>query len=139
MKFLATITGFTLLFACAENQEQHSNSENDKEVNVPNNLVQKNPDKITVESRDSVPKFPSNNSDISYAVFQNEDQTWGYELLANGKAIIRQSNIPSLPGTKGFSSKEKAEIVALHLQKKMVKGEFPGVDSLELVELKVLP
>lgn len=141
MKIIPVILLFLCIYACSEERKNNEMpSESSKEINVPNNLVQGNDRNNTdLSNKDSIPEFPSMQGDISYLLFENEDHTWGYELMAGGKAIIRQSSIPSLPGNHGFASKEKAEIVAKHLQMKMQKGEFPGIDSLELKKLNAIP
>lgn len=72
----------------------------------------------------------------TYAVFQNQDQTYGYAVLNKGKKIIQQSAIPGRPGNKGFTKKADAEKVAKLVVSKLEKGIMPPTVSEQ--ELKKL-
>jgi len=64
---------------------------------------------------------------------------WGYSILQNGEAFIRQPNIPSLPGNQGFDSEEKAIKVAEYVLNKLNNGIMPpSINKAELDSLGVL-
>ena len=76
----------------------------------------------------------------TYSTFQNEDGTWGYEILDDSSTFIRQPNIPAVPGRKGFSTEDKAETTASFVIYKLDQGFFPPsltkneLDSLEVLD-----
>ena len=45
----------------------------------------------------------------SFSVIPAAENTFGYEITEQGKIIVRQKTIPSLPGNKGFKTKNDAE------------------------------
>ncbi len=59
---------------------------------------------------------------------------WGYNILLNGKAFIRQPNIPAIPGNQGFDSKEKAQKTADFVLNKIKNGIMPPSTSKEELE-----
>jgi hypothetical protein len=64
---------------------------------------------------------------------------WGYNILQNGEAFIRQPNIPSLPGNQGFDSEEKAIKVAEYILNKLSNGIMPpSINKIELDSLGVI-
>lgn len=75
---------------------------------------------------------------FSYETFQNENG-WGYNILLDGKLFIRQPNIPSIPGNKGFADEEKAKKVAEFITHKIQNGMMPpSTNQQELDSLGVL-
>ena len=67
------------------------------------------------------------------------DNGWGYNILQNNKPFIRQPNIPSMPGNKGFATEQKAEIVAKYILFKIQNGIMPpSTNKTELDSLGVL-
>jgi hypothetical protein len=53
--------------------------------------------------------------------------------------LINQKHIPSIPGVKGFETKEKATIAAEYILKQVEKGNFPPTVNREILDsLKVL-
>lgn len=77
-------------------------------------------------------------SDTTYRIISSIANTYGYEILINGKAFIRQKNIPGLPGSTGFKRKEDAEKVAQLVLKKMTVAIMPpSIDKHELDSMKV--
>lgn len=70
----------------------------------------------------------------------NPDQTYGYQILKDGKLMIDQKNIPAIQGIQGFSSKKDAETTASFAIEKIKKGAFPPtisvdeLDSLGVIE-----
>jgi len=77
-------------------------------------------------------------SDTTYRIISSIDNTYGYEILANGKTFIRQKNIPGLAGTAGFKRKHDAEKAARLVLKKMNAGIMPPtIDKHELDSMKI--
>ena len=77
-------------------------------------------------------------SDTTYRLIPSNANTYGYEILINGKALIRQKNIPGLPGVTGFKRKEDAEKTARLVLKKLAAGIIPpSIDKHELDSMKV--
>ncbi|MBL4650928.1 MAG: DUF4907 domain-containing protein [Aureispira sp.] len=76
--------------------------------------------------------------EFSYETIQNENG-WGYNILLAGKLFIRQPNIPSIPGNKGFADEEKAKKVAEFITYKIQNGIMPpSTNKQELDSLGVL-
>ena len=48
----------------------------------------------------------------SYVIINNEQNTYGYDILNGNKVVIHQPNIPAVVGNKGFASKKDAEKTA---------------------------
>lgn len=82
---------------------------------------------------------PYADADLKTEVFMNEDKTFGYQILLNGSPMIRQPNIPGLPGNAGFQDKPKAEKTAGLVLLKIRKNIMPPALSIrELDSLGVL-
>ena len=89
------------------------------------------------ESREN--SNPYANADLKTDVFVNEDKTFGYQVFLNGSPMIRQPNIPGLPGNAGFREKQMAEKTASLVLFKIRKNIMPpAVSSRELDSLGVL-
>ncbi len=89
------------------------------------------------------PAFPAANAyakaNISAKIIPSEANTWGYDILVDGKRFIHQPSKPGLPGNQGFASKEKAQKVADLMIQKIKRGEMPpGVSIEEMKKLNVL-
>ena len=66
-------------------------------------------------------------------------QLWGYEIYFGKKLLVRQKNIPSLPGTKGFATEEQAQRAGNFVAWKASNNIFPPtVNKQELDSLGVL-
>ena len=77
-------------------------------------------------------------SDTTYRIIPSVDNTYGYEILINGKTLIRQKNIPGFPGLTGFKRKEDAEKTAQLVLKKITAGIMPpSIDKNELDSMKI--
>lgn len=64
---------------------------------------------------------------------------WGYIILLDNKAYIKQPHIPAVSGKLGFSSKQKAEKTAVFVIYKIKQGILPpSVNMQELDSLGVL-
>lgn len=85
--------------------------------------------------RDTVPANPS----YTYRIIPVGNNTYGYEIFNGNKKVIRQDCIPTVPGNKGFATKEDAGKVAALVIKKLQQNIFPpAVTREELKQLKVL-
>ncbi|WP_439556353.1 DUF4907 domain-containing protein [Dyadobacter sp.] len=75
----------------------------------------------------------------SYQILKNTDQTFGYDVYADGKLLVHQPNVPALPGNRGFVTRESAEIVARLVLRKLRSGEkLPTVSIEEMRKLNVI-
>lgn len=82
----------------------------------------------------------SSNELYGYKIIPATKSTWGYEITKNKKTIIKQLNIPAIPGTLGFKTKEDATKVAkLVVSKLKLKEDLPTISIQELQDLKVIP
>ena len=52
------------------------------------------------------------NTKLTYRIIDAPNRTFGYEILADGRLMIRQASAPALPGNEGFKTKKGAEAVA---------------------------
>jgi Domain of unknown function (DUF4907) len=91
----------------------------------------------------SAAKFPAANAyaktKLSYKVIDVPKHTYGYDVLADGRLMIRQTSAPALPGNEGFKTKEDASKVALLVIEKIKKGEMPPTISIdEMKQLNVI-
>lgn len=83
-------------------------------------------------------QFVFYNSDFTYRIINAKDNTYGYEILIDGKVAIRQLSIPSKEGTHGFKTKTDAEKVAQLVLKKIRLGIMPpSIDKIDLHKLKI--
>lgn len=104
------------------------------------NEVKKTTPPVTPEETTTVSETPLGppNQEFSYETIQNENG-WGYNILLDGKLFIRQPNIPSIPGNKGFADEEKAKKVAEFITHKIQNGIMPpSTNKQELDSLGVL-
>jgi hypothetical protein len=69
------------------------------------------------------------NNDIkfTYKIIAGLDGTFGYDIYTNGKLLIHQETIPSIPGKNGFSSLARAEKTALSVIRKLKMNQNPPV------------
>ena len=79
------------------------------------------------------------NSNLTYNIIDAANNTFGYDVLIDGKLIIHQSSIPAMPGNEGFKTKDDAAKVAEMVMYKIRKGEMPPtVSPEEMKELGVI-
>jgi hypothetical protein len=82
---------------------------------------------------------PYANADLKTDVFVNEDKSFGYQVFLNGSPMIRQPNIPGLPGNAGFrdeaKAKKTADLVLLKIRRNIMP---PAITTEELDSLGVL-
>lgn len=89
------------------------------------------------------PAFPAANAyakaTISSKIIPSGGNTWGYDILVEGKRFIHQPSKPGLPGNQGFASQEKAQKVADLMIQKIKRGEMPpGVSIEEMKKLNAI-
>ena len=83
-------------------------------------------------------EFIFHKSDTAYHIIGSWGNTYGYEILINCKAMIRQLNIPGEPGANGFKTKSDAEKVARLVVKKIRLGIMPpSIEKIELDRLRI--
>lgn len=73
------------------------------------------------------------NTIMEYKVISAAENTWGYDIMMDGKLFIHQSFAPGMPGNRGFSTKEKAASAAKLVIEKINKGIMPP--SLTVAEV----
>ena len=88
-------------------------------------------------------KFPEAsayaNTKLTYKIIDAPKQTYGYDVLADGRVVIHQTSVPALPGNEGFKTKEDASKVAALVIGKIRKDEMPPTVSIdEIKKLKVI-
>jgi hypothetical protein len=86
----------------------------------------------------SKPQFPSAKEyakkTYTYKIISAPNNTYCYDIYANGKMVIHQPSIPAMPGNEGFKTEAVAIKVAQLIIKKIKKGEMPP--SITPEELK---
>lgn len=68
--------------------------------------------------------------------FKNEENSWGYNILKEGKILIHQPNIPAIDGIIHFTTQEDAKSAATLVVDKLNKNIFPpslSIDELESI------
>ncbi|MBL7944625.1 MAG: DUF4907 domain-containing protein [Flavobacteriales bacterium] len=84
------------------------------------------------------PRTP-NTAAISHRIIDAPNGTYGYEILADGKLLVRQTNIPGQPGNTGCATKADAEKLATLVADKVKRGEMPPtVTKEELQQLSII-
>lgn len=78
-------------------------------------------------------QFPDANANrqLTYTIVPAANDTWGYEIFADGKLMISQKSIPALPGNNGFKEQAQAMQVAELVMQKIRKGEMPPTVTVE--------
>jgi len=94
--------------------------------------------KLNTSGSQSLTIQSSSKSENTYRIIPSMNNTFGYEILVNEKVLIRQTNIPGMPGLNGFNQKEDAIKVAQLVLEKLHQGIMPPtVVKHELNELKI--
>ena len=77
--------------------------------------------------------------ELSYKVIPAVNNTFCYDIYANGKLMIHQPSKPGMQGNEGFKTKEQAQSVAGLVIAKIKKGIMPpSVTTDELQKLKAI-
>ncbi|MBL7723603.1 MAG: DUF4907 domain-containing protein [Chitinophagaceae bacterium] len=71
---------------------------------------------------------------FQFFIIRADSATYGYSIYADGQLYIWQTNIPGMPGAKGFANHALATKCAELIIQKIKKGEMPP--SLTEEELK---
>lgn len=99
------------------------------------NAQQKNGQEVKSEKLNT----PSNIK-LSYKIIKSINNTYCYDVYANGKMMIHQPSVPGLSGNEGFKTKLAAQQVAQLVINKIKKGEMPpSVTIDEMKKLKAIP
>ena len=78
-------------------------------------------------------------ANLSALIINAPNNTYGYDILLDGKMMIHQPSIPAMPGNEGFKTKADAKKTAELVISKIRKGEMPPTVSVEeLKKLKVI-
>ncbi len=86
----------------------------------------------------SFPTTPTTAS-ITHRIIYASNGTFGYEILADGKLLVRQTNVPGQPGNNGCATKADAEKLAALVADKVKRGEMPPtVTKEELQQLSII-
>jgi hypothetical protein len=70
-------------------------------------------------------KIKSKSNLYSYKIIESFNKTFGYEIYADKKIMIKQNTIPGRQGNEGFATKKQAEIVAKIVTRKLQNGIMP--------------
>lgn len=76
-------------------------------------------------------KNPYAKAPIITKIIPSENNTFGYDILVNGKTLVHQPSIPAMPGNSGFSTRAKAQKVAIFVVTKIRKNEMPPTVTVE--------
>jgi hypothetical protein len=71
---------------------------------------------------------------FEYQLIEAAENTWGYDIMINGKLFVHQPFAPGISGNKGFSSKEKASSAAELVIEKIGQCVMPPSLSVEEVQ-----
>lgn len=103
------------------------------------NKDQANQPEIKPVSNVKKEKNPYADAEISIKLISSAKNTFGYDILIDGRPFIHQPHIPCIPGNEGFTSKEKAQKVAEFVVKKIRKNEVPPTVTMnDLQAMNVL-
>jgi hypothetical protein len=76
-------------------------------------------------------KNPYANEELAIKIIPAANNTFGYDIHLYGGPLVHQPTIPGLPGTQGFSNKERAQTVAEFVVKKIRNNEMPPTVTIE--------
>jgi hypothetical protein len=83
----------------------------------------------------SIAFFPSltrgGSEEMTIKIIPSVKNTFGYDILKDGRPFIHQPTIPGLPGNKGFTTKEQAQKVAEFVLKKIRNNEMPPTVTID--------
>ena len=118
-KWLFLVVIFTVLLAC-------SNSN----TNIP-----------AVKTTEATPpeKPKAEVEKYTFRIIPALENTFGYEILDQGKILVQQKSIPSLPGNRGFHTEDDAEKCAVFVISKLNRNIMPpSVTPEELDSLGII-
>ena len=83
----------------------------------------------------NIAKFPAEGTHtktrLTYKIIDAPNNTFCYDVFADGKLMIHQTSVPGLSGNEGFKTKGNAEKVAQLVINKIKKGEMPPTVSID--------
>lgn len=68
---------------------------------------------------------PYADSLIEATLYQNEDQTWGYDIIIDGNIYVHQPTKPAVGGNSGFATEVEAQSVANLVVSKIKNNILP--------------
>jgi len=71
------------------------------------------------------------NAEITIKIIPSASQTFGYDILVQGRPLVHQPCIPGLPGNEGFATRERAQTVAELVVRKIRNNEMPPAVTIE--------
>lgn len=81
---------------------------------------------------------PYKDADLTVEIIPAPNDTYGYNILMNGRTLIHQPSVPALPGIEGFKTEEDARKVGELVIDKIRQNIFPpSVSVSELDSLRV--
>ena len=84
-------------------------------------------------------KNPYEKAEIIIKIFPAAENTFGYDILVDGRPFIHQPHVPSLQGNSGFATKEKALKTAQFMVKKIRNNNVPpSVTTEDLKKMGVI-
>ena len=84
-------------------------------------------------------KLQSRIDKYTFKIIPAARNTFGYEISDQGKTIVQQKTIPSLPGNKGFKTKDDAQKCGMFVISKLNRNIMPPtVTPKELDSLGIL-
>lgn len=101
----------------------------------------RNAEGLSAQAETTTAAFPRTptRATITHRLIDAPNGTFGYEILADGKLLVRQTNVPGQPGNNGCATKADAEKLAALVADKVKRGEMPPtVSSTELNALKII-
>ncbi len=105
-----------------------------------NNMPAQNTDSLKREmaKQKAANKERAANMQFQYFVIKAANQTFGYDVYADGNLYLHQTSIPGISGTNGFADTASAGRVARLAINKIKMGEIPPtITQQELKQLKV--
>jgi hypothetical protein len=70
-------------------------------------------------------------AEIITKIIPSVNNTFGYDIYVYGRPFVHQPNIPGLPGNEGFTTEERAQIVAEFVVKKIRNNHMPPTVTIE--------
>jgi len=74
---------------------------------------------------------PYAKAEIAIKTIPSANNTFGYDILLQGKPLVHQPSIPGLPGNNGFTTRERAQKVAEFVVKKIRNNEMPPTVTID--------
>lgn len=81
---------------------------------------------------------PYADSLVEASLYQNEDQTWGYDIMIDGNIYVHQPTKPAVGGNTGFATEVEAQYVAGLVISKIKNNILPpSVTSEEITNFVI--